>query len=97
MCSDEAEESCYPQLEWIETWYNTKSIKKRLGVDTSLTFKTVNGDVEKAFHAHGDPVRNSAKLLPDLLADGIRVLSYAGMAGESQLRTWMSSVTDLSI
>ncbi|KAF7791079.1 hypothetical protein EIP86_002040 [Pleurotus ostreatoroseus] len=76
---DAAEESCYPQLEWIEAWYNTKSTKKRLGIDTSLSFKTINNDVGKAFHAHGDTVRNSARLLPDLLADGIRVLSYAGM------------------
>lgn len=52
-------------------------------MDTSLSFKTVNMDVNNAFHGSGDTVRNSAILLPDLLEDGIRVLAYAGMTGQS--------------
>ncbi|KAJ3552650.1 hypothetical protein NM688_g4041 [Phlebia brevispora] len=76
-------ENCYPELNWIETWLNSSSTKKAIGIHPSASYVLISKNVHEAFHASGDTVRNSARLLPDLIQDGIRLLVYAGMAGES--------------
>ena len=73
---------CYKQFSWVEKWLNSTSVKKAVGVDPSISFQLINNDVTTAFHRRGDAVRNSAALLPDLINDGVRLLVYAGMAGE---------------
>ena len=47
-------------------------------VEKSMT----DGDSLAAFLGQGDGMKNSAALIPELLADGIRLLVYAGNAGE---------------
>ncbi|KZS93183.1 peptidase S10, serine carboxypeptidase [Sistotremastrum niveocremeum HHB9708] len=71
---------CYKQMEWIDVYLNTPEIKKELGVNPSIEFQSCNMNVNQAFMAQGDGMHNSAALLPDLLADGIRLLVYAGNA-----------------
>lgn len=56
-----------------------------VGVDPSLPFDLVNWEINKIFTDSGDIMRHSAALLPELINDGIRLLVYAGMAGE---RNW---------
>lgn len=59
---------------------NNPDIKRALGVSPALTFESCNEDVGKAFASNGDGMRNSAVLLPELIANGIRLLVYAGNA-----------------
>jgi len=71
---------CYKGLNWIETWMNDPSVKAALGVNTALTFESCNMEVNQAFSFQGDGARNSAKLLTELVNEGIRLLVYAGNA-----------------
>ncbi|OBZ78042.1 Carboxypeptidase Y A [Grifola frondosa] len=71
---------CYKQMSWIDTWMNDPAHKRELGVDPSLQFASCNTQVNQAFTLQGDGSHNSAKLLPELLEDGIRLLIYAGNA-----------------
>lgn len=38
-------------------------------------------EVNQKFHLQGDVMKNSARLVPDLLNAGIRVLAYVGNTG----------------
>ncbi|KAF7795558.1 hypothetical protein EIP86_006720 [Pleurotus ostreatoroseus] len=71
---------CYKQMEWIDTWMNTPSIKKALGVNPQMDFQSCNMEVNQAFFGQGDGMHNSAALLPDLINDDIKLLVYAGNA-----------------
>lgn len=62
---------------------NSTATKKAIGVDPSIHFELDNIRVKLAFHGRGDSVRNSAALLPELIADGVRLLVYAGVTGAS--------------
>ena len=83
LCSEEAEDACYIQFNWIDDYLNRTSTKKAIGVPSNVSFTLINKDVNTAFHARGDSVRNSAVLLPELINSGVRLLVYAGMAGAS--------------
>ena len=72
---------CYPQMGWIDTYLNQPSVKAELGVSPEREFTTCNMDVNQAFTLGGD-WSNSALLLPELVNDGVRLLVYAGDAGE---------------
>jgi cathepsin A (carboxypeptidase C) len=48
-------------------------------------------DVNQAFALQGDGMHNSAALLPELLADGIRLLVYAGEYPTSCIKTFGGS------
>ncbi|KZT00989.1 carboxypeptidase C [Laetiporus sulphureus 93-53] len=71
---------CYRQMSWIDTWMNQPAVKKALGVDPSREFESCNMQVNQAFALQGDGAHNSAKLLPELIEDGVRLLVYAGNA-----------------
>ncbi|KAI0924127.1 hypothetical protein AcW1_006330 [Taiwanofungus camphoratus] len=71
---------CYPQMNWIDTWMNAPATKRALGVAPSLDFTSCNMEINQAFALQGDGSHNSAKLLPELVEDGIRLLVYAGNA-----------------
>jgi len=73
---------CYKQMGWIETWLNDPSNKAALGVNPSRTFESCNMQVNQAFALNGDGMHNSALLLPELVDAGVRLLVYAGNAGE---------------
>lgn len=59
---------------------NTPATKRALGVDPSREFASCNMEVNQAFALQGDGAHNSAKLLPALVEDGVRLLVYAGNA-----------------
>ncbi|PCH36516.1 hypothetical protein WOLCODRAFT_28645 [Wolfiporia cocos MD-104 SS10] len=71
---------CYSQMGWIDTWMNKPANKRALGVDPTLEFQSCNMQVNQAFAFQGDGAHNSAKLLPELVEDGVRLLVYAGNA-----------------
>ncbi|EIW55989.1 carboxypeptidase C [Trametes versicolor FP-101664 SS1] len=71
---------CYQELTWIDTWMNLPETKRQLGVNPALDFASCNMDVNQAFALQGDGARNRAKLLPELVESGIRLLIYAGDA-----------------
>ncbi|KAH9941247.1 carboxypeptidase C [Epithele typhae] len=71
---------CYKELQWIDTWMNLPATKKALGVNPALDFASCNMEVNQAFALQGDGARNRAKLLPELVESGIRLLIYAGDA-----------------
>ena len=61
---------------------NNPAIKTALGVDPSKHFASCNMEVNQAFTLNGDGMHNSALLLPELVDAGVRLLVYAGNAGE---------------
>lgn len=73
---------CYKQLNWIETWMNDPKNKAALGANPSKTFESCSTEINQAFMYQGDGMHNSALLLPELIDDGVRLLVYAGNAGE---------------
>lgn len=61
---------------------NDPKHKAELGVSLDIDFQACSRGVNQAFALQGDGVHNSAALLPELINDGIRLLVYAGNAGE---------------
>lgn len=68
-------------MGWIDTYLNQPSIKAELGVNPQREFSTCNLDVNRDFTLNGD-WDNYALLLPELVNGGVRLLVYAGNAGE---------------
>lgn len=67
---------------------NEPAVKVELGVHPSLRYETYSEEVNQAFTRRGDGMHNSALLLTDLVNDGVRLLVYAGNAGDSPLSTF---------
>lgn len=86
-------ELCYPEMTHIETLLNKPTVKSQLGVPDSIQFESCNMQVNGQFMLQGDSIQNSAKLLEPLLADGVRVLAYAGeadfMCNAIGIQEWM--------
>jgi hypothetical protein len=61
---------------------NDPKNKVALGVDPSRNFEACSTEINQAFMYQGDGMHNSALLLPELIEDGVRLLVYAGNAGE---------------
>jgi len=61
---------------------NGEDVKRPLGVDATLTFEACNADVNEDFALQADAMRDSALLLTDLVNEGVRLLVYAGNAGQ---------------
>ncbi len=74
---------CYKEMSWIDTWMNEGPTKKALGVPPNREFASCNMEVNQAFFGQGDGMHNAALLLVPLINDGVRLLVYAGNAGES--------------
>eukprot|EP00405_Crypthecodinium_cohnii_P020064 CAMPEP_0206481266 /NCGR_PEP_ID=MMETSP0324_2-20121206/38034_1 /ASSEMBLY_ACC=CAM_ASM_000836 /TAXON_ID=2866 /ORGANISM="Crypthecodinium cohnii, Strain Seligo" /LENGTH=481 /DNA_ID=CAMNT_0053958705 /DNA_START=58 /DNA_END=1503 /DNA_ORIENTATION=+ len=66
---------CY-DFDMIQTFLNTASVKEQLGV--SKGWGSCNMAVNMLFVQAGDWMRNYHTLIPDMLADGIKALIYAG-------------------
>ncbi|KAJ7721945.1 Alpha/Beta hydrolase protein [Mycena maculata] len=73
-------EHCYEQTPWVETWMNNPKVKAALGVDPERSFRSFNMDMNREFNMRGEGVKNAAKLLPELINGGVRLLVYAGKA-----------------
>ena len=78
---------------------NGEDVKRSLGVDPTLTFEACKADVNKDFALQADAMQNSALLLTDLVNEGVRLLVYAGNAGQSPQTTletpfWNPNVLD---
>lgn len=73
---------CFPELGWLERWMSGEDVKRSLGVDPTLTFEACNADVNEDFALKADAMRDSALLLTDLVNEGVRLLVYAGNAGQ---------------
>ena len=65
---------------------NNPSHKAALGVNPEMKFASCNMEVNQAFAMQGDGMHNSAILLPELIEDGVKLLVYAGNAGEFSRR-----------
>jgi len=61
---------------------NGEDVKRSLGVDPTLTFEACKANVSRDFALQADAMRNSALLLTDLVNQGVRLLVYAGNAGQ---------------
>ena len=68
-------------MGWVDSYLNQPAVKAELGVSPEREFTTCNMDVNQAFTMNGD-WSNSALLLPELVDGGVRLLVYAGNAGE---------------
>jgi hypothetical protein len=83
-------------MGWIDTYLNQPSVKAELGVSPEREFTTCNTDVNQAFTFSGD-WSNSALLLPELVNDGVRLLVYAGNAGEFFSRLFSDYILHFTI
>lgn len=70
---------CYRDELYVEQYMNLPEIKKAYGVPDSVEFQACNMQVNQAFLFNGDGMHNSAAVLPEMVADGVRVLVYAGV------------------
>merc|ERR1712039_526574 len=66
---------CY-DFDMIATYLNTETVKQQLG--TTKKWSSCNMAVDLLFVTAGDWMINYHKLIPDMLADGIQTLIYAG-------------------
>lgn len=73
---------CYQEMGWVETYLNQPDIKAALGVNPQRKFESCNMAINQAFLLQGDSMHNTPALLPPLINDGVRLLVYAGNAGE---------------
>jgi cathepsin A (carboxypeptidase C) len=73
---------------------NEPSHKAALGANPDRAFEACSSQVNRAFMMQGDGVHNAAALLPELVDHGVRLLVYAGNAG--QYRLSMATCTSLT-
>ena len=66
---------------------NNPKVKTAIGVSTQRQFSLCNNDVEKGFQLRGDSLQDTPAILPELVNNDIRLLIYAGVAGESHTST----------
>ena len=78
-------------MGWVDSYLNQPSVKAELGVSPEREFTTCNMEVNQAFTMDGD-WSNSALLLPELVNGGVRLLVYAGNAGECLLFCFILAV-----
>lgn len=71
---------------------NDESHKRALGVDEDRQFLARNFTVNAAFYDNGQAMLNSARLLPELIDDGVRVMAMAGDVGEDRVTYTPSSL-----
>ena len=71
---------CYREMDWIAVYMNNPSVKRAVGASPNVDFASCNMEVNQAFFGQGDGMHNSAKLLPELIDDDIKLLVYAGNA-----------------
>ena len=82
---------CYKEMGWIDTYMNRPDIKAALGVNPQRNFESCNMAVNMAFTLQGDSMHNTPALLPPMINDGVRLLVYAGNAGE-----WDAPITPMA-
>ncbi|KAJ2720143.1 hypothetical protein GGI07_004787 [Coemansia sp. Benny D115] len=70
---------CYPILEDIDAYLNRPEVQRELGAEVSK-FVSCSDKVNMGFSLNGDGAKPFHQEIPPLLADGIRVLIYAGDA-----------------
>ena len=70
---------CYDILGAIETYLNRRDVMKQLGVEVDR-YQSCNMNINQGFFQAGDWMRPYHRELPPLLAEGVRVLNYAGDA-----------------
>ena len=77
---------------------NDEAHKRALGVDADRQFLTCNYTVNAAFYENGQAMLNSARLLPELIDDGIRVMAMAGDVGQYRVTVvrvvWILALMD---
>ncbi|KAI9503415.1 Alpha/Beta hydrolase protein [Coemansia spiralis] len=70
---------CYPIMRDINTYLNNPLVQRELGAEVTV-FEDCSKKVGYGFVLNGDLMKPFHQELPPLLADGIRVLIYAGDA-----------------
>jgi len=71
-------------MGWLEKFLNVPEHKLAIGVNPNHNFTACDLGVFDAFTKSGEPAKNTASLLPELVDAGIRLLVYAGDAGEDR-------------
>ncbi|KAJ2078584.1 hypothetical protein H4R24_004362 [Coemansia sp. RSA 988] len=73
------EDACYPIMDDIDRYLNNPTVQKELGAEVSV-FESCSEKVFTGFWLTGEETKPFHQYIPPLLADGIRVLVYAGDA-----------------
>ncbi|KAJ6621796.1 serine carboxypeptidase [Mycena sp. CBHHK59/15] len=70
---------CYKEIPWLEEYMRLPEVKRALGVDPrARDFVACSDEINIGFGLHGDGMRDSKRLLTELVDEGIRLLVYAG-------------------
>ncbi|KAF7314566.1 Serine carboxypeptidase [Mycena kentingensis (nom. inval.)] len=70
---------CYEEIAWVEEYMARPDVRSALGADPRAPpFAACNYDMNVAFMYAGDGMRDSYRLLPELVDEGVRLLIYAG-------------------
>ncbi|KAJ7314342.1 Alpha/Beta hydrolase protein [Mycena albidolilacea] len=78
----ETNPDCYAELNWMAEYMNRRDVRTALGVDPRAPeFVGCNMDMLVEFMAHGDGMRDTKSVVPELVHEGIRLLVYAGNTG----------------
>ncbi|GAB1524893.1 hypothetical protein RhiTH_008049 [Rhizoctonia solani] len=77
--------ACYPEVGWMSKYLNYPDVKSELGIASHIEFKPCTSVINQAFIYSGDAIRNAAALLPEMIEGGVRMLNYAGDAGNDTL------------
>ncbi|KAJ7455292.1 Alpha/Beta hydrolase protein [Mycena galericulata] len=96
-CDRNKDPLCYKELPWLEEYMNRADVKRALGVDPRAPeFAACNYDMNVMFLLQGDGMRDSARLLTELVDEGIRLLIYAGnvdmMCNYMGVSQWISQL-----
>jgi cathepsin A (carboxypeptidase C) len=62
----------------MEVFMNLPHVKTQLGVDPKIEFKACNMKIAIAYGLQGGVVWNTARVIPELINGGVRVLAYSG-------------------
>jgi len=81
-------------MGWIESYLNEPEVKAALGVNPQLNFESCNMAINQAFMLKGDSMHNTPLLLKEIINDGVRLLVYAGNAGEVSYSTFMERIAE---
>jgi hypothetical protein len=79
---DENGPDCYAQIQWTQTFMDKPETKLALGVDLHRPFFQCEPFIGERTRRNGQWMRDSSRLIPALVDEGVRALVYNGNAGE---------------
>lgn len=81
-CEESNNGLCYKAFDYIESWINREDVKTALGVNLTLHATDCTLSIQQDFKRQAQAVADSVAYIPELVNGGVRLLAFAGDAGE---------------